>query len=166
MKVLDTQVIVLDLGCGYGVGEVVILYRILFFLHAFVGVGALGGGLGAILNPEGPMGISTELLKGSPFNNYLIPGVILFVVIGIGNIISALMLRSKARFHLYISSVFSWALVIWIVVQCIIMGAVHFLHMIYFIIGVIEVTISTRLIFKENLYPSQIITDFYQKFKG
>ena len=47
-------------------------YRFLFFLHAFVGLGAIGGGLAAILTPLEPLGVSTELLSNSPFNNYLI----------------------------------------------------------------------------------------------
>ena len=85
------------------------VYRLLFILHLFVGIGAVSGGLAAITNPTEPLGASVELLKNSPFKDYLIPGIILFTVIGLGNIISALMLRFMPRIQGYISSVFSWA---------------------------------------------------------
>ena len=61
------------------------IYRLLFALHAFVGVGAVFGGLAAITNPKSPLGIPIEILKNSPFNDFLIPGIILFTLIGLGN---------------------------------------------------------------------------------
>jgi hypothetical protein len=138
-------------------------HRFLFFLHAFVGLGAISGGLAAILNPQEPLGVSTELLSNSPFNNYLIPGIILFTIIGLGNIISAVTIHFKSRFQGYISSVFSWALVIWIIVQCIMISTIHFLHILYFFIGVIEVVLSTNILFEQNLYPANLILNFYKK---
>lgn len=141
------------------------LYRLLLFLHAFVGIGALAGGLGAILNPQEPMGASVELLKNSPFNNFLIPGIILFAVIGLGNVISAFIIRSKSQYRGFLSSIFSWALVIWIVVQCIMLNSVHYLHIIYFIIGLIEVILSTNFIIKERLYPANFIVNIYENLR-
>lgn len=137
-------------------------YRLLFVLHLFVGIGALFGGLVAITNPERPMGMSIELLKNSPFHNYLIPGIILFTVIGLGNILSAVMFHFKSRYQGYISSVFSWALVIWIVVQCIMLNAVAFLHIIYFIIGLIEAALSIAMLFQERLFPANIALKIYE----
>ncbi|MBZ9688602.1 hypothetical protein G9F72_019935 [Clostridium estertheticum] len=133
------------------------VYRLLFALHLFVGIGAMAGGLAAITNPQTPLGISVDVLKNSPFNNFFIPGIILFTIIGLGNIISALMFRFKLRFQGYISSVFSWALVIWIVVQCIMMNAIVFLHVLFFIIGLIEAGLSMVILFEKHLFPTNII---------
>ncbi|TDO73040.1 hypothetical protein DFR79_1405 [Halanaerobium saccharolyticum] len=36
--------------------------KLLIFLHLFVGIGALFGGGGAIINPLDPMGISVDVL--------------------------------------------------------------------------------------------------------
>lgn len=69
-----------------------LLYRILFILHLVVGIGAMFGGLAAITNPNNPVGVPTSILKNSPFSNFLIPGIILFTVIGLGNLLSALTL--------------------------------------------------------------------------
>jgi hypothetical protein len=139
------------------------LYKFLFGLHAFVGAGAIFGGLAAILKPEEPFGMSVEVLKNSPFNDFLIPGIILFTVIGLGNAISALAIRFKSRFQGYISSIFSGALVIWILVQCIMINSVHFLHVLFFIIGAIEGILSIKVIFEQRLFPANIAIDFYKK---
>lgn len=126
------------------------VYRLLFALHVFVGIGAVFGGLAAIINPQEPLGITVEALKYSPFSNFLIPGIILFAVIGLGNIISAIMFRFKPKFQGYISSIFSWALVIWIIVQCLMLHAVVFLHVLYFIIGLIQSGLSMAILIKQR----------------
>ena len=127
-----------------------IVYRLLFALHVFVGIGAVYGGLAAIISPQEPLGITVEALKYSPFSNFLIPGIILFVVIGLGNIISALMFYFKSEFQGYISSIFSWALVIWIIVQCLMLHAVVFLHVLYFIIGFIQAGLSMAILIEQR----------------
>ena len=133
------------------------IYRILFGLHIFVGVGALAGGLVAIINPQKPLGMSTEYLKNSPFNSYFIPGIILFVIIGLGNSISAFVMRFRNKYQGYISSIFSWALVIWIVVQCIMLRTIGFLHVLYFFIGIVEAALSMIILFRQQLFPSNIV---------
>ena len=138
------------------------VYRLLFALHLFVGIGAMAGGLAAISNAQAPLGIPVEVLKNSPFSNFLIPGIILFTIIGLGNVISALMFRFKSRFQGYISSVFSWALVIFIVVQCIIMNDIVFLHVLFFMIGVIEAGLSMIIIFEKRLFPANLILNVYE----
>ncbi len=40
---------------------------------------------------------------------------------------------------------------------------VNFLHITYFIIGVIEVILSTIIMFEQNLYPANVILNFYKK---
>jgi hypothetical protein len=141
------------------------VYRLLFILHLFVGIGAVSGGLAAITNPNEPLGASVELLKNSPFKDYLIPGIILFTVIGLGNIISALMLRFMPRIQGYISSVFSWALVIWIIVQCLMLDSIIFLHVLFFIIGVIQGLLSMKILFAQNLFPANIIKGLKRDIK-
>lgn len=139
-----------------------LVYRLLFILHVFVGIGAMAGGLAAIINPYKPLGMPVEPLKNSPFSNYLIPGIILFAIIGLGNVFSALMLHFKSRFQGYISSLFSWALVIWIVVQCIMLNDVVFLHVLFFCIGLIEAVLSAIILFYQHLFPTNIIISFYK----
>ncbi len=142
------------------------VYRFLFTLHVFVGVGALFGGIAAITNPKAPMGIPLETLNNSPFSDFLIPGIILFTLIGLGNIFSALMFRFKLRYQGYISSVFSCALVIWIVVQCIMLNSIVALHIIYFIIGLIQASLSMSILYEQRLFPINLFLDFHKGTKG
>jgi len=142
-----------------------IVNRLLFALHAFVGLGAIGGGMMAILNPQGPGGMPTDALKNSPFSNFIIPGIILFTVIGLGNVFSAVSILFKSKYQGYISSVFSWALVIWIVVQCIMLNEVVFLHILFFIIGLMAAVLAMVILFEQHLFPANIILKSYKKIR-
>lgn len=142
------------------------VYLILLIVHIFVGIGAIGGGLTAILFPQGPAGISTDALKNSPFSDFLIPGIILFSIIGLGNIFSAVTILMKSKLQGYISSVFGWALVIWIVVQCIMLNTIVLLHVIFFIIGLVQAALAMFILFKEELFPTNIILNIYRGQKN
>ena len=142
------------------------VYKFLFILHIFVGLGAIGGGFMAILNPQSPGGMPIDSLKNSPFTNFLIPGVILFTVIGLGNIFSALLMKIKSRYKSYISVTFSFALVIWIIVQCIMLRVIVHLHIIFFIIALIQVGLSIIIMFKEKVFPTNIILKFIMKLNN
>lgn len=141
------------------------VYRFLFALHLFVGIGALGGGLAAIINPQKPLGMSSDYLKSGPFSNYLIPGIILFTIIGFGNIFSAVMFHFNLKLQGYISSVFSWALVVWIVVQCIVLNAIAFPHILFFTIGLIQAALSMSILFERHQFPANIVLIIYKKAK-
>ncbi|MFT9494802.1 hypothetical protein [Anaerosolibacter sp.] len=139
------------------------IYRLLLVFHGFVGIGAIAGGWAAIVNPLEPLGAPVDMLKNSPFENFFIPGLILFTVIGLGNILSALTILFKSKYQGYISSVFGWALVIWIVVQCIMIQGIHFLHILFFIIGLVQGGLAATILFKESLFPANILINYYKK---
>lgn len=140
-----------------------LVYRLLFALHIFVGsVALVGGSVGAIDYHE-PFGMSVELLRDSPFNNYLIPGIMLFTIIGIGNIFCAFMFSLKLKFQAYISCVFSYALVIWVVVQCIMLNNVAFRNVLFLIIGIIQAVLSMIILFDRRLFPVKLIQNFISK---
>ncbi len=142
------------------------VYCILLILHAFVGIGAMGGGMMAILNPQRPGGMPTEALNNSPFRDFLIPGIILFTVIGLGNILCVLTIRLKSKYQGYISSIFSWALVIWIIVQCIMLQMVVSLHVIFFIIGLVQAFLSFIILFAQCLFPVNIALVIVRKIEA
>jgi hypothetical protein len=118
------------------------IYNSLLALHIFVGLGAVWGGLAGVINPWKPLGMPVEALQYSPFSNFMIPAIILLVVIGLGNILGAYMFRFKSRFQGYISGVCGLALIIFIVVQCIMLHAVVFLHVLFFTIGLIQFALA------------------------
>lgn len=140
-------------------------FRFLFILQIFIGVGAVGGGLMATLFPEGPAGMGPEALKNSPFDNFLIPGIILLTVIGLGHIISGIITYKRFRIHPYATCITGGALIIWIIVQCIMLNTVVLLHIIFFVFGVIEFGIGIVLLFRDNLFPANIVINLYKNIK-
>jgi len=71
--------------------------NIYLLLLSFLGVSAIGGGGALIISPLGKLlgGLPLTILERSPFNDFLIPGIILFVVLGIIPILLAFTLLKK-----------------------------------------------------------------------
>ena len=99
-----------------------------------------------IISPDGVlMGMPLSVLNHSPFRNFLVPGIILFVVLGVapGTLIVALVKKPASNwaelFNFYPDMHWSWtysiyvafALIIWIQVQMVFLQAVHWLHTFY-----------------------------------
>jgi len=58
--------------------------NILMALLAFLGLGAIGGGGVLIISPDGTLiGMPIPMLDHSPFESFLLPGIILLSVLGI-----------------------------------------------------------------------------------
>jgi len=133
------------------------IYRFLVVHHIIIAIGALFGGLAAIIDPFEPLGVPNELLNGSPFDSYLIPGLILFTVIGVGNLFSAYTATKRSKHQGYISSVFSWGLMIWIVVQCIMINTIDFLHVLYFVLGLLGAFLAMRILYEQRAFPTNLL---------
>ena len=73
-------------------------------LLLFNGTGAFYGGIGLITDPSGDsIRLSIDLLDQTPFNNYLIPGIILLCVNGVFSFVSVFMILVNNRYaYLYI----------------------------------------------------------------
>jgi hypothetical protein len=73
-------------------------------LLIILGPGALIGGWLLISDPSGQkIGFAIELLESTPFNNYLVPGVILFITIGLFSISIIITTWLKTKYyHLFI----------------------------------------------------------------
>lgn len=105
---------------------------ILGFLLLFLSAGAIYGGGSLILSPNGLLlQMDSEWLDLIPFPNYLIPGVLLFIFLGIFPLFSivGLFYRKQNRFlnflNIYPEKYWGWTFtlysgiisIIWIVVQ-------------------------------------------------
>ena len=121
--------------------------RALGILQIFIGIGAVPVGFMFIVDPTGAsVGYALESLAGTPFRNYLIPGIFLFGVNGIGSLTGAIltlrrqMLASRAAVGL---GVF---LIAWIVAQVITLGPpLHWLQILYFVLGAVELLLGWRM---------------------
>lgn len=69
---------------------------LLIALMAFQAVSALGGGAAMLVAPRGG-GLPLEMLAGSPFETFLIPGLLLFFVLGVLPAIATWALLARPR---------------------------------------------------------------------
>jgi len=112
-------------------------------LQAFIGLGALGGGFMLVSDPSGSaLELPISLLEGTPFPDFLIPGIFLLAVNGIGSMIGAGLSFTRRRHAQEIAIVLGAILVAWIVIQVVIISSFHWLHVLYFILGVFELGIG------------------------
>ena len=116
------------------------IYILEGILQMFIGVGAVICGFLLIIEPSGKLiQLPIELLSNSPFENYLIPGLILFLVNGIGNVFGSILSFTKNRYSGYAGVFFGSALIIWIMVQVIMIGLSSLLQPFYLILGFLEI---------------------------
>jgi hypothetical protein len=114
-------------------------------LQAFIGVGAVPAGIAMIYNPSGSvLGMTVEMLINSPFADFLIPGIFLLVINGIGSLIGALASFLRHRFAGKIAIGLGIFLILWIAIQVYWLG-LHWLHILYFILGIIESVLGLKL---------------------
>ncbi len=116
--------------------------KTLFTLHLIVGIGALAGGYGCLADIYNPLGAPLTLLENSPFTSYFIPGLFLFGVIGLGNIICSILVWRYSIVGMISSLALGLALSAWIVIQCIILQGIVALHIIFLVVGLVQTGLS------------------------
>lgn len=131
--------------------------KVSLILHVIIGVGALFGGSLAMRSPESPMGINSSALPNMPFDSFFIPGLILFVVIGLGNLAAAAFNWRKSDLAAYATGVTGGALVVWIVVQCYMLEMIAPLHVIFFALGAVQGLIALYQLYREDRFPFTLI---------
>jgi len=132
-------------------------YYFWLLLISLLSLGALYGGLFMLIDPSGEaLKMPITMLENSPFHDYLIPGIILFIFFGLFPILllRALVKNSYSRFFegLNILTDMHWAwtfviylsiaLIIWIQVQMEIIGEVHWIHTLYTLWGLAMIALG------------------------
>ena len=93
---------------------------LLGLLQLFIAIGGIASGVGLVLDPSGAdMGLNTEVLTHSPFEDYLAPGLTLFFIIGIGNIIGSAASFLRYRYSGELMVFLGGFLALWIILQVI-----------------------------------------------
>ena len=124
---------------------------ILILLLAILGGGAVFGGGVLIISPSGAVfGMPLSMLKNSPFTDFLIPGIILFTILGITPVGVAIALTKRPAWKMaellncYNDMYWAWsytiyiafALIIWIQVEMVYLQAVHWSHTLYMFMSI------------------------------
>jgi hypothetical protein len=130
---------------------------VLIVLLFFVGIGALISGAMLFVAPDGHlMQLSTNDLAGTPFSNYLIPGIVLFIFIGIFPVFVGYSLLKRPAWNwpgkinpakkMHWAWTASWAagviMLIWISVETILLGYISFLQPLIAVYGVVIILLT------------------------
>jgi hypothetical protein len=103
-----------------------------------LGIGATAGGAALVVKPDGSvMGFDVSLLAGSPFSDFLVPGLILGGLFGIGSFAVAGAGVARWRLAPFVAFAIGTAQMIWILVQLAIIKELSFLHPTMFGIGLV-----------------------------
>jgi hypothetical protein len=103
-----------------------------------LGLGALAGGIALVSKPDGSvMQFDVALLAGSPFADFLVPGLVLGGLFGIGSLVVAALGARHSRPAPFLAFGIGCAQMIWIVVELGIIKELSFLHPTMFAVGLV-----------------------------
>jgi hypothetical protein len=112
-------------------------------LQFLIGLLGVAGGLPAILDPSGATnGFRIEWLASTPFDDFLIPGIVLFSVNGLGNLVGAVASFRRHRRAGEIAVALGTFLLVWMVAQVSWIGLFSWMQPLFFVLGIAEVTLG------------------------
>lgn len=119
--------------------------KVLLTLLAFNALSALFGGGMFIARPDGSLfGMPLSMLADSPFHDFLIPGLILFTILGLGSCAGWILVLRRSPLSVRWVQVVGLGTVIWIITQVIMIHGVDLLHAIYAATGVALIVLATK----------------------
>ncbi|WP_224999108.1 hypothetical protein [Cesiribacter sp. SM1] len=115
-----------------------ILHRGSILVLFFIGFAALWGGIPLVLDPSGVLNqMQLSWLNGSPFSNYLIPGIFLCVAIGLFSLITAFSGMLHSRNYPFMCTTAGAILLAWLIVQLLIIPAHSLLQPLFMVLAII-----------------------------
>ncbi len=119
---------------------------LLFTLLSFVALTATVSGLLIISQPDGSvLHLPLSLLKGTPFDNYLVPGIILAAIVGGANLV-AVFFNMQSHPSRYTWAMFGGMITCgWIVIQVLLINTFFWLQFIYIAAGLSTILIAYQL---------------------
>ena len=131
--------------------------NLLIILLTFLGLGAFCGGAILVISPSGDLfGMPLSLLAKSPFVNFLVPGLLLFLFLGMLPLLLVIPLLNKTdnkfaeRLNFYKDMHWSWSfsiytafiLIIWIQMEMMFLGGVHWSHTFYMFLAIAIISVA------------------------
>ncbi len=114
-------------------------------LCMLAGLTAIGGGAALVARPDGSLvRLPLRVLAHSPFHDFLVPGLVLALVVGVSNTLSAILHLARRRAAPVASTAAGSTLVGWIVVEMILLRSAEPLQLAYLVLGLAIVRSSLR----------------------
>ena len=128
--------------------------RTVISLHLFNAVSAVGGGIALV---AGGLAVPTVVLRHTPFESFVVPGIFLAVVIGGSATIGATALLVNWRRATVISAAAGAVMVGWIAGETVLVEGFSWLQGLYLLTGASTVAASIRLSQAERSRNNQAV---------
>jgi hypothetical protein len=113
-------------------------------LELFTAIGAIPVGLSLIRDPTGAgVGLPHDWIEASPFGSYLVPGLYLVAVNGVGMLVVAGLSVARHATAPWLTGILGTGLLIWILVQLLVMPEVSPLQAVFGSIAAVLMGIAT-----------------------
>jgi len=124
-------------------------------IQTFIGVTAIAGGIRLVSHPNGISDFPIEWLNNSPFSNYLIPGLVLLIVIGFGNVVAGVVSFLRKKYSGSMAALFGTFLIFYMTIEIWFVGVRNFLQPLYLMLGILVLTLGLK-VFKSVIITHQI----------
>ena len=115
-------------------------------MTCFIALSSMISGLMMMSNPEGDVyNLPLSLLNGTPFNDYLVPGLLLTLIVGNVNLHAVFLNVEQHPYRYNWAMAGGFIIIAWIIVQVLLINMVNWLHFIYFFVGIFIILISYHL---------------------
>jgi hypothetical protein len=123
------------------------LYAGLAIVGLFVGLSAVCGGLCLVAAPrgDGVLHMPLSLLQGTPFPNYLVPGLVLLIVVGGSNMAGGVLALRRAGSAVRASQIAGVLCAGWIVGEIGFIGYQNWAQVLYLGLGIVTVGLALIL---------------------
>ena len=137
---------ILDIRTIFFLNHMKALRIIAILLLLFNSTGALFGGWSFINDPTGAdLKIPLTYLEHSPFNNFLVPGIVLFTINGLFGLLTLLWTVFERKKYAWLIIIQGILLIGWIIVQMIMLREIYYLQFIFGGIGLVLLLIGITL---------------------
>ena len=123
------------------------LRRIAIVWLFIIGLNALAAGYSFMVEPSGAdIGIPLSYLQYAPFKNFFIPGLVLFITIGVGCMLTAFFALKNFNFYPHVLFAQGCILLGWIVIQMLMLRDLNWLHIVCGSSGIAWMVMGLQLV--------------------
>jgi menaquinone-dependent protoporphyrinogen oxidase len=115
-------------------------------LCLFTGITAIGGGATLAIRPDGSLlEVAPSALQHSPFATFLIPGLLLLAVVGLGNAIAGISVARNSKRAPILSTFAGVALLVWITAEMLMLRTHRWMQVGYLLVATVILIETWRL---------------------
>jgi menaquinone-dependent protoporphyrinogen oxidase len=119
--------------------------RLLAGLCLAVGTSAVVGGAALVARPDGSLlHMPRSYLETTPFESFLVPGLVLLVVVGFGHMLAGFALRRRGRLGPFAAIGAGSTLVTWIATEMALLREINGLQLTYLALGIAIIVVAVR----------------------